>query len=86
MVVRKRKVTLSSTSVSWTKSMCNAPEKPSMLAADRDVIAEPILRKANRSPATLELWLQRNFPIVKLSTIAATCAITKPHKKITIFF
>ena len=60
---------------------------PSMLAADRDIITEPIFRKAKHSPAALELiWLDRNVPIVKLSTAAATTVITKTHKKITSFF
>jgi len=59
---------------------------PSMLAADRDIIAEPILQKEKHSPAALELWLDRNIPIVKLSTAAATTAITKTYKKITRFF
>ena len=57
-----------------------------MLAADRDVIAEPLKQKEKHSPAALELWLDRNVPIVKLSTAAATTAITKTYKKITSFF
>ena len=58
-----------------------------MLAADRDiVIAEQILRKEKHSTTSLELWLDRNVPIVKVSTTAATVAITKTHKKITSFF
>ena len=59
-----------------------------MLAVDRDIIAKPILCIAKRSPAALELWLERNVPIVKLSTIAATTAamITKTYKKVTSFF
>ena len=59
---------------------------PSMLSADRDIMAGPIFQKAKHSPAALELWLARNVPIVKLSTTAATAAITKTHKKITSFF
>ena len=58
----------------------------SMLATDRDIIAEPIHLKAKRSPAALELWLDSNIPVVKLSTAAATAAIVKTHKKITSFF
>ena len=60
--------------------------RPPMLEADRDIIAEPILREDKRSPAPLELWLDCNVPIMKLSTTAATAAITKTHKKITSFF
>ena len=59
---------------------------PLMLAADRDIIDEPILLKGKRSPATLELWLERDVPIMKLSTTAATAVIAKTHKKITSFF
>ena len=57
-----------------------------MLADDRDIIAQPILAKAKRSPAALELWLDRNIPIVKLSTAAAAATIVKTHKKLTSFF
>ena len=39
-----------------------------MLAADRDIIAKPIFRKAKHSPAALKLWLDRKVPIVNLST------------------
>ena len=58
----------------------------SMLAVDRDIIAKPILCIAKRSPAALELWLEPNVPMVRLSTTAATTTITKTHKKITSFF
>ena len=47
-----------------------------MLAADRDIIAEPILRKDKHSTTSLEFRLDRNIPIVKLSTTAATATIT----------
>ena len=58
-----------------------------MLAADRDIIAKPIFCKAKHSTNSLELWLDRNVPIVKLSTTAATATtITKTHKKIISFF
>ena len=57
-----------------------------MLATERDIIAEPTLIKAKRSPAALELWLDRNAPVVKLSNAAATAAIVKTHKKIASFF
>ena len=58
------------------------------VATNRDIIAEPILIKAkSNSPAALELmWLDRNIPIVKLSTTAANASIVKTHKKITSFF
>jgi hypothetical protein len=58
----------------------------SMLADDRDIIAEPITKKSDRSPAPLQLWLDRNIPIVKLSTKAATAAIVNTHEKLTSFF
>ena len=45
---------------------------PSILAADRDIIAKPILLKAKRSPPALELWLRRKVPIVTLGTTAAS--------------
>ena len=50
---------------------------PLMLAVDRDIIAEPTFRKAKHIPAAVELWLDRNVQIVKLSTAAATTATTK---------
>ena len=59
---------------------------PEMLADDRDTIAEPITQKSKRSPAALSLWLERNIPVVQLSTKDATAAIVKTHKKITSFF
>jgi hypothetical protein len=59
---------------------------PLILAADRDIISEPLKAKEGRSPAALELWLERNAPIVKLSTKAATAAIIKTHASITKFF
>jgi hypothetical protein len=59
---------------------------PLMLAADRDIISEPLQAKEDRSPAALELWLERNATIVKLSTKAATAAIIKTHASITKFF
>ena len=45
-----------------------------VLATDRDIIAKP-----KRSPAALKLWLERNFPIVRISAAAATAAIVKTH-------
>jgi hypothetical protein len=59
---------------------------PLMLADDRDILAEPILRKSKRSSAGLALWLERNRPIVKLSTKDATAAIARTHRRITEFF
>jgi hypothetical protein len=59
---------------------------PVMLAADRDILAEPIPIKQQKSPAALELWLQRVRPIVKLRTHDATEAIIRTHKQINQFF
>jgi hypothetical protein len=59
---------------------------PTMLAADRDIIAEPILAKADRSPASLALWLERNTNIVKLSAKEATATIARTHQRIHSFF
>jgi hypothetical protein len=59
---------------------------PTMLAADRDVIAEPILAKAGRSPASLALWLECNTNIVKLSAKEATATIARTHQRIHSFF
>jgi hypothetical protein len=57
-----------------------------MLAADRNLLAEPIKFKQKKSPAALELWLKCVRPIVKLSTHDATEAIIRTHKQITKFF
>jgi hypothetical protein len=57
-----------------------------MLAADQDIINEPITQKSKRSPAALSLWLKRNAPVVKLSTNDTTATIIKTHKKINSFF
>jgi hypothetical protein len=59
---------------------------PTMLAADRDVIAEPVLAKADRSPASLALWLERNTNVVKLSAKEATATIARTHQRIHSFF
>ena len=61
---------------------------PEMLAADRDIIAEPITAKSKRCPAAaLSLWLERNIPVVKLSIKDATAVIIlKTHQEITSFF
>jgi hypothetical protein len=59
---------------------------PTMLAADRDVIAEPILAKATQSPASLALWLERNTTGVKLSAKEATATIACTHQRIHSFF
>jgi hypothetical protein len=59
---------------------------PTMLAANRDVIAEPILAKATQSPASLALWLERNTTIVKLSAKEATATIACTHQRIHSFF
>jgi hypothetical protein len=60
-------------------------EAPAMLAADRDILAEPIKEKQKKSPAALELWMKHIRPIVKLSTKDATEAIKHTHKQITQF-
>jgi hypothetical protein len=59
---------------------------PTMLAADRDVIAEPVLVKATQSPASLALWLERNTTVVKLSSKEATATIARTHQRIHSFF
>jgi hypothetical protein len=59
---------------------------PRMLAADRDIIAEPIHKKSKRSSSGLSLWLERNRSIVKLSTKDATEAIARTHRRITEYF
>jgi hypothetical protein len=56
-------------------------EAPVMLAADHDLLAEPINAKQKKSPAALELWMKRVRPIVKLSTHEATEAINAPINK-----
>ena len=54
----------------------------SILAVDCDIIAEPILQKAKRSPAALAFWLKCNIPIVKLSTSQPQLLpSTKPTRK-----
>ena len=55
----------------------------SMLAVDRDIITEPIIQKSKGSPAALGFWQERNVPIVKISSSAATAAIIKTHKNET---
>jgi hypothetical protein len=59
---------------------------PTMLAADRDVIAEPILANAGQSPASLALWLERTTNVVKLSAKEATATIARTHQRIHSFF
>jgi hypothetical protein len=61
-------------------------EVPMMLAADRDLLAEPIKEKAKKSPGALELWLKRAKSVVKLSTRDATEAIARTHERITTLF
>jgi hypothetical protein len=61
-------------------------EAPAMLAADRNLLAEPIKAKQKKIPAALELWMKRVRPIVKLSRHDATEAIKRTHKQITQFF
>jgi hypothetical protein len=61
-------------------------EAPGMLAADRDLLSEPITAKQKRSPNALELWVKRTRPIVKLSTKDAIAAIARTHNSITQFF
>jgi hypothetical protein len=56
-----------------------------MPATDRDIIAEPIHKKSKRTFAGLALWLERNRPVVKLSTKDATDAIARTHRCITEF-
>jgi hypothetical protein len=60
-----------------TKQYAKAPV---MLAADRDLLAEPIKAKQKQNSAALELWMKRVRPIVKLSTHDATEAIKCTHK------
>jgi hypothetical protein len=59
---------------------------PAMLAADRDVVPEPIIAKATRSPAALAHWLERNKIIVKLSAEEATATIASFINEFTLSF
>jgi hypothetical protein len=59
---------------------------PLMLADDRDILAEPLSKKSQRSSAGLALWLDRIRPIVKLSKKDATAAIARTHHRITEYF
>lgn len=57
-------------------------EAPQMLAADHDILAEPVHEKLKHIPGSLELWLKRTYPIVnKLNRQDASTAIqqTQTH-------
>ena len=59
---------------------------PQLLAQDRDLFSEPLQKKLERHPASLELWLKRVIPVVKRSRQDASAAIRRTHHRITDFF
>jgi hypothetical protein len=61
-------------------------QAPRMLAADRVLLDEPTDKKFRKSPGSLELWLKRTRPTIRLSTQAVTEVISRTHKRITQFF
>jgi hypothetical protein len=69
-----------------TQIQAQYQELPAMLADDRDLLAEPIAQKAKQSPSSLELWLTRTRPIVKLSKQDLITTIKRTHHRITNFF
>jgi hypothetical protein len=61
-------------------------EAPHMLAADRDVLAEPLTTKLKKHPTGLELWLRRTCNIVHLSRKDALAALKSTHKSLAEYF
>jgi hypothetical protein len=61
-------------------------QAPCMLAADRVLLDEPLGQKLRKSPGSLELWLKRTRPTIRISTQAVTEVISRTHKRITQFF
>jgi hypothetical protein len=59
---------------------------PNMLAADRDILAEPLSVKLQHHPSRLELWLHRTRAIVHRSTTDATSIVKRTHARTTKFF
>jgi hypothetical protein len=59
---------------------------PLMLAADRDVLANPIGDQLKKHPTGLELWLRRTCNIVNLIKAEALAALKSMYKAITKYF
>jgi hypothetical protein len=61
-------------------------EAPNMLAANRDLLAQPITDRMKRLPATLKLWLQRTKQIARISKHDAKAATKRTHSRLTKYF
>jgi hypothetical protein len=59
---------------------------PLMQATDRTLVEEPIENKMRKSLGSIALWLQHTRPTIRLSTDAATQAISRTHTRITKYF
>jgi hypothetical protein len=59
---------------------------PLMKATDRTLMEEPIEQKMRKSLGSIALWLQHKRPTIRLSTDAATQAISRTHARITKYF
>jgi hypothetical protein len=59
---------------------------PHMLAADRDILAEPLQDKLQQHPSRLELWLTHTRAIINHSKADATAMLHRTHERLTHYF